>query len=255
MTDRRSLRSRIARQGIVALGTGARMPPERGLSGPTDAPERDLVSKGTSGRGDPLTPVWEAMSEAEFREQHVIPGLRQRSFAVWYVPDSRRLEAGLPDIIALGPLDGRGPLRLLFLELKRQRKRQGRVRPRQQEVIAYLQQVTGVDARIVRPADWPAVLEEIDRLTLGEVDRLLDIRDDLQETVNRLTLDLDTIRELVGAQPGESTLDAVRSMATEWEHYSQEMAQAGHETIPRLIAERDAARALAELEEDASGPE
>lgn len=98
-----------------------------------------------------------AQSEKEF-QSNVLAGLKQRGYATWTIPDMRKTRAGLPDVIALGPLNGHGPIRLLFLELKR---RAGRRRPKQREVIAYLQQVTTIDARFVEPADWPAILDTL----------------------------------------------------------------------------------------------
>jgi hypothetical protein len=55
---------------------------------------------------------------------------------------------------------------LLFWELKSQR---GRIRPEQQNVIQYLQMVAGdIDARIVRPADWPQLRDALDAGALIE---------------------------------------------------------------------------------------
>ncbi len=108
----------------------------------------------------PADAILATMSERDF-QRHVVGTLRDCSYAVWVVPDMRKTRAGLPDIVALGPVAGprSGPLRLLFWELKSQR---GRVRPEQRNVIEYLQMVAGdIDARIVRPADWVALRDEI----------------------------------------------------------------------------------------------
>jgi hypothetical protein len=51
---------------------------------------------------------------------------------------------------------------------------------------------------------------------------------------------LGTIRDLAGAQPGESTVDAVRDLVTEWDHCSKEMNHAGYVLIPELRAEIEA---------------
>ena len=109
---------------------------------------------------DARSAILAAMSEAEFQKL-VVDGLRSRYYAVWTVPDMRRTTAGLPDIIALGPMFGPGSdrPRLLFYELKREK---GRVRPEQQAVIECLQLVTVVDARILRPSGWDAVRDALD---------------------------------------------------------------------------------------------
>lgn len=61
--------------------------------------------------------------------------------------------------------------------------------------------------------------------------------------IDALAADLAEIRELVGALDDESTLDAVRDLHTEWEHYAKEMNKAGYETIPTLQAALAASRA------------
>lgn len=95
-----------------------------------------------------------AMSEAEL-QRHVTSALTERKWEWWHNPDSRRVNAGLPDILALHPTI---PVQLA-LELKGPKTP---VTRKQRQVIELLARIPGVYARIVRPADWPAVLEEID---------------------------------------------------------------------------------------------
>lgn len=93
------------------------------------------------------------LSEREFQAD-VVHGLRQRGFIVWTVPDMRMTTAGLPDLIAVHP--DRAPL--LMWELKTER---GRVRPEQVRALAHLDRIPGIDARIVRPADWLRLKETV----------------------------------------------------------------------------------------------
>ena len=98
--------------------------------------------------------VLEAMSEAEFQRE-VMEALERRNWCAWHVPDSRRMRSGLPDVIAVHP----SIPRLVCLELKGRRTP---ITDTQRLVIQVMARIPGVYARIVRPADWPAVLEEID---------------------------------------------------------------------------------------------
>lgn len=67
----------------------------------------------------------------------------------YHVWDSRRSNPGWPDLVLL-----KGN-RMLIWELKTER---GRVRPEQDVWIAALNQVPGVEARIVRPSEWDDLL-------------------------------------------------------------------------------------------------
>lgn len=100
-------------------------------------------------------PILASLSEREF-QRHVVDGLKQRGFLVWTIPDMRKTTAGLPDIIAVHPT--RVPRRVLFWELK---TATGRVRPEQRRALAALSDVYGVDARVIRPADWLAESETL----------------------------------------------------------------------------------------------
>ena len=77
---------------------------------------------------------------------------------VFHVYDSRRSEAGYPDLTLVR--DGHGergettPSRLIFAELKTDR---GRVRPEQREWLAALAGVPGVLACVWRPRDFAAI--------------------------------------------------------------------------------------------------
>lgn len=104
---------------------------------------------------DVLAPVWAAMSEAEF-QAHVEDAFTKRGYLVWHVRDARLMRAGLPDVIAVHPT--RVPRRVYFFELK---TATGRVSRQQRAAIAALSDVYGVDARVIRPADWQAVLGEL----------------------------------------------------------------------------------------------
>lgn len=72
----------------------------------------------------------------------------------------------------------------------------------------------------------------------------------LLDEVRRLTAERDAIiKRIDGLNDGESLLDAIGFVVDEWEHFGRELQRAVDETIPRLTAERDAARqALAEAE-------
>lgn len=142
----------MARQRAAARGTESLSAARGGH------PEADLVFPGTEGATDPLSALWDAMPEWEL-QRAVVDGLRQRGYAVFVVPDMRKTRAGLPDIVALGPLNSQQPVRLLMWELKSQR---GRVRPEQQNIIEYLQMVSVIDARIIRPSDWTAISEALE---------------------------------------------------------------------------------------------
>jgi hypothetical protein len=69
---------------------------------------------------------------------------------VYHVWDATHSPAGFPDIIALR--DGRG----LALEVKSQH---GDVKPRQRAWVAQFDKVPGFMAAVVRPSDWPWIVE------------------------------------------------------------------------------------------------
>ncbi len=96
------------------------------------------------------------LSEAQFQRQ-VKAVLSTLGYVVWTFPIMKRTTAGVPDLTVWHP---NKPGRLWFWELKTEK---GRVRPEQVISIAHLSTVPGVDARIVRPADWPALREGLIR--------------------------------------------------------------------------------------------
>lgn len=97
--------------------------------------------------------ILSAMSEREL-QKYVVDGLKQRGYVVWTIPDMRRTTAGLPDVIAVHP--DRAPL--LMLELK---TATGRVKRAQADAIKALQNIPGIYAAVVRPADWERLKEEV----------------------------------------------------------------------------------------------
>lgn len=104
------------------------------------------------------TPVSEAISSLSEREfqSYVLEALHRRGWLTFVIPDMRRTNAGWPDVVALHA----GRHVMLAWELKGEHTR---VTPIQRAVITLLQDIPGVDARIIRPSMWPAVLEDLDR--------------------------------------------------------------------------------------------
>lgn len=140
MARRRSLTSRVARDGLTMLGAGVAARQQTGaLVEPSEA----------------VGAVLDAMPEREF-QQHVEEALTSRGYLWWHVRDPRLMRAGLPDIIAVHPT--RVPRRLILWELK---TATGRATQKQREALAALSNVPGVDARIVRPSDWQTLSEEV----------------------------------------------------------------------------------------------
>lgn len=95
------------------------------------------------------------LTEAQF-QRIVVAHLRSRGWLVFVVPDMRKTTAGLPDILALHVRCDE----LLAYELKRE---SGKPTPIQRAVLALLDNVPGVDARILRPSAWSALRDELDR--------------------------------------------------------------------------------------------
>ena len=90
------------------------------------------------------------MSERQFQKL-VVDVLRSLGWVVWVVPNMKLTTAGLPDLLFWHPS---WPGVLHAWELK---TRKGAVTPAQRAALAHLATVSGVDARIVRPSDWPAL--------------------------------------------------------------------------------------------------
>lgn len=102
-----------------------------------------------------MAAIYATMSEREF-QGYVLGALTERGWHWWHVHDSRKMTAGLPDILAVKP----GAPTLIAWELKGPKTP---ITPMQEIVIKILQGVPGIDARVIRPSQWPAVLEELDR--------------------------------------------------------------------------------------------
>lgn len=142
----------------------AGMGPERVPVGRGVLPERGEVSvakkaaqKRSAARQDALRIVRrirEQETEAQF-QRRVREVLAVLGFVVWVFPIMKRTIAGVPDLTFWHPMR---PGRLYFWELKTQH---GRVRPEQRVAIEHLSTVPGVDARIVRPADWEALRDNL----------------------------------------------------------------------------------------------
>lgn len=71
----------------------------------------------------------------------------------WHDNDPRWNDAGLPDLILVKPGH---PLRLWELKTAT-----GDVRPAQRALGALLARVPGIDYRVLRPADWPAIVRAL----------------------------------------------------------------------------------------------
>ena len=130
----------------VQLGAGA---------DPQKAKFGDCMGSGGPKPPPGVSPALLALSERAF-QAHVVGSLKARGYLVWTIPDMRKTLAGLPDIIAVHPT--RVPRRVHFWELKRVT---GKVRPEQEIALAALGDIYGVDARVIRPTNWAATLEDL----------------------------------------------------------------------------------------------
>ncbi len=92
------------------------------------------------------------VSEKQFQAQ-VVAAARLAGWLVYHVHDSRRSEAGFPDLVLCHPQRRR----LLFRELKSLR---GRVRQEQRLWLWVLRQC-GQDARVWRPDQWSEIRREL----------------------------------------------------------------------------------------------
>ena len=127
----------------------------RAEKSPKTAPGRQRASEARERVVDAVyAMVLAGMSEKRFQAL-VVSSLRCRGWTVWTVPNMRQTTAGLPDLLCLHD----DIPRVLAWELKAVRTR---VTPRQAAVIARLARVPGIDARIVRPADWVELRQWLD---------------------------------------------------------------------------------------------
>ena len=78
-------------------------------------------------------------------QQTVIDLAELTGWFVYHNPDSRRSQAGFPDLVLI-----RAP-RVMFLELKSEL---GRLSTMQREVIGHLEACPGVEVHVARPSDW-----------------------------------------------------------------------------------------------------
>mgnify|MGYP001617671238 CR=1 FL=1 len=99
-------------------------------------------------------PALLALSEKAF-QRYVRGVLETLGFVVWVVPNMKQTRAGVPDLTFWHP---NLPGRLFCWELK---SSTGRLRPAQRDALAHLATVPGMDARIVRPSDWPALRDAL----------------------------------------------------------------------------------------------
>ena len=89
------------------------------------------------------------VTEAQW-QQTVVDAAELFGWWVFHDHDSRRNQAGFPDLCLIRPP------RVLFLELKRQT---GKVTRAQEEVLGMLAACPGVEERVARPSDWPSLVE------------------------------------------------------------------------------------------------
>jgi hypothetical protein len=91
----------------------------------------------------------ETMTETQFQEK-VLELAELRKWKAYHTFDSRKSEAGFPDLT----LVRRG--RLIFAELK---SAKGKVREAQEEWVAQLSRVDGIEVHIWRPEHWSVIKE------------------------------------------------------------------------------------------------
>ena len=88
-----------------------------------------------------------SLSERDFQAQ-VVQLAKLTGWRVYHTYDSRRSNAGFPDLVLVRPP------RVIFAELKRQR---GRVTVAQREWAEALRACPGVEYYLWRPSDWDEV--------------------------------------------------------------------------------------------------
>lgn len=114
-----------------------------------------MAARTATKRPAPVSEAILSLSEREF-QSYVLEALHRRGWLTFVIPDMRRTNAGWPDVVAIHT----GRPVLLAWELKAEKTR---VTPIQRAVITVMQSIAGVDARIIRPSHWPAVLQDLDR--------------------------------------------------------------------------------------------
>src|SRR5262252_9371532 len=86
--------------------------------------------------------------------EHLRALARRYGWLCYHTHDSRKSDAGFPDLVLCRPPSVHGPGRLLFLECKTST---GKVTEAQARWLALLGRVPGVEARVVRPQDLGAI--------------------------------------------------------------------------------------------------
>lgn len=114
---------------------------------------RHLLPQRITGGMQDQTPAPPLRSSEDAFQDLVVEVMERSGFLVWHDHDSRRNEAGLPDLIAVRDD------RVLFIELKTER---GTMR-QWQEVWGYLLSHVGGNTEyfVWRPSDWSEILEVI----------------------------------------------------------------------------------------------
>lgn len=137
------MRQRPRPDGVTQLGSG-------------HAPESRFLASTATKSGEVVSPALLALSERQF-QAYVRAALESRGFTVWAFPNMRLTTAGVPDLTFWHPAR---PGRVYAWELKRERDY--RVTPKQAAALTHLRTVDGIDARIVRPSEWPALRDALD---------------------------------------------------------------------------------------------
>lgn len=89
------------------------------------------------------------VTEAQWQNT-VVEAAQLLGWWVFHDHDSRRNQAGFPDLVLIRPP------RVLFVELKREA---GKVTRAQEEVLGKLAACPGVESRVARPSNWPSLVE------------------------------------------------------------------------------------------------
>lgn len=130
-------------------------PHQRPRAAPREPQAVQGVSEARTATADALSAVYAAMTEAQL-QRSIREYLTSRGYRVWVFPIMKRTMAGVPDLTFW---HSQRPGVLHCWELKTVK---GRIQPAQQIAINHLSTVPGIDARIVRPSEWPALRDELE---------------------------------------------------------------------------------------------
>jgi hypothetical protein len=97
------------------------------------------------------------LSEREFLQQ-IRDLARVFGWLCYHTHDSRRSEAGFPDLVLVKASTDDRPGNIIFAELKADR---GRLTPAQRVWLEALGACPGVEAYVWRPADWDAIVSRL----------------------------------------------------------------------------------------------